>query len=72
MNASTSSKTSIATGTSISIDGGGGSGGSTSGRITSDAVTPTSRRTGSEKYLDQRLPVPPSPLAAAAGSHSSL
>jgi len=61
MNASTSSKTSIATGTSISIDGGGGSGGSTSGRITSDAVTPTSSRTGSEKYLDQRL----------AGSRSS-
>uniref|UniRef100_M8D9C1 Uncharacterized protein n=1 Tax=Aegilops tauschii TaxID=37682 RepID=M8D9C1_AEGTA len=53
MNASTRSITSIATGTSISIDGGGGSGGRTSGRITSDAVTNMSRR--NEKYLPKKL-----------------
>jgi len=68
MNASTSSRASIATGTSISIDGGGGSGGRTSGRITSDAVTPTSSRNEAEEYLVAQKPPPPSLPGSSSSS----
>jgi hypothetical protein len=68
MNASANSTSSIATGTSKSIDGGGGSGGRTSGRITSDAVTPRNSRNGTEKQLAQN----PGPRPGSSSAWAAL